>query len=352
MEYKEIFAKRLKNARIMKGWSMDDLCNATNGIVSKMSISKYENSKAIPGSSILIAFANALNLPVDYFVRPFTIKIDSIKFRKRKSSLGIKKEKSIKENIADLIERYIEIEEICDDSVNFTSPFDFEIKSKEQVKECAEQLREIWQLGVDGIVNIISILEEHGIKVMEIEAPDTFDGLSSFVNDVYPIIILNKSFCSERKRFTALHELGHIILHFDSSVDENCEEKLCNYFANEMLLPESVFKRMIGEHRHDICYEELRTIQLQFGISCDAMMYKAKESGIISEQRYKYYCISKNKNPDFKKMVECSLYPNKETFRFRRLVFRALCSELITYSKAAALLNESIEEVRGDLALV
>ena len=110
MEYKEIFAIRLKNARIMKGWSMDDLSNATNGIVSKMSISKYENRKDMPDSSVLIAFANALNLPVDYFLRPFTINIDSIKFRKRKSSLGIKKEKSIKVSIADYVERYIEIE--------------------------------------------------------------------------------------------------------------------------------------------------------------------------------------------------------------------------------------------------
>ena len=352
MEYSEIIGKRLKNARVMRGWSMDELCNAMGGVVSKMSVSKYENGKSVPGTSVLIAFANALNLPVDYFVRPFTVSIDSIKFRKRKSSLGIKEEKSIKENIADLIERYINIEEICNDSVSFASPFDFVVSQKEDVQECARKLREIWQLGVDGIVNIIGLLEEHGIKVMEIDASGAFDGLSSFVNDVYPVIVLNKSFNSERKRFTALHELGHIILKFDSSVDNDMEEKLCNYFANEMLIPESVFKRIVGEKRHDISYEELRAIQIQYGISCDAMMYKARECGVISEQRYKYFCINKHKNASFKAMVEKSLYPDEESFRFRSLVFKALCKEIITYSKAAALLNVSMEQVRGDLALV
>lgn len=57
-------------------------------------------------------------------------------------------------------------------------------------------------------MNVIGLLEEHGIKVMEIDALGFFDGLSSMVNDVYPVIVLNKNFCSEHKRFTALHELG------------------------------------------------------------------------------------------------------------------------------------------------
>ena len=70
--------------------------------------------------------------------------------------------------------------------------------------------RDFWNIGSDGIINVIDLLEEHGIKVIEIDAPESFDGLSSMVNDLYPVIVLNKAFSSERKRFTALHELGHL----------------------------------------------------------------------------------------------------------------------------------------------
>ena len=185
-----------------------------------------------------------------------------------------------------------------------------------------------------------------------VDAPASFDGLSSLVNDIYPVVVLNKNFNSERKRFTALHELGHIILNFDSSVSENEEETFCNIFANEMLILESVFKHLFGEHRHDISYQELRAIQMQYGISCDALMYKAKAYGIISEQRYKTYCIQKNKNLSFKTMVEQSIYQQESSNRFNRLVYNALSNELITISKAAGLLHQSVEQVRGDLALV
>ena len=220
------------------------------------------------------------------------------------------------------------------------------------MKEAAVELREKWNVGTDGIVNVIELLEEHGIKVMEIKAPDSFDGLSSMVNNKYPVIVLNKNFSSERKRFTALHELGHILLTFKNSVSEKEEESLCNLFANEMLILERVFKGLFGEFRHDISYQELRSIQLQYGISCDALMYKAKDNGIISEQRYKTYYYQKNRSPEFKKMVEKSLYPSEVSNRFNRLVYNALSNELITVSKAASLLHQSVEQVRRDLALI
>ena len=353
MELQEIIGRRLRNARIMRGLSMDQLCNKMDSIVSKMAISKYENGKMNPNSSVLIAFSEALDLPVDYFVRPFTLKIESVKFRKRKSNLGVKAEEGIKQNIASLTENYMEIEEICNEHVEFTTPFNNQvIRNKEDIYKAATQLRDFWNLGSDGIVNVINLLEEHGVKVLEIDAPLSFDGLSSLVNDRYPVIVINRNFTPERKRFTSLHELGHIILPFEEDIEEKEEEKLCNCFANEMLVPQTTFKNLIGNHRTDIAYEEMKALQIQYGISCDAMMYKAKDTEIISDQRFKTYCIRKNQDRIFKETVEQSLYPQEESSRYRRLVFKALSSEDITTSKAAALLNESVDKVREALSIV
>lgn len=352
MTQNEIFAQRLKNARVMKGYSMDELVSAMGNSLSKMTISKYEKCQLSPSSTVLISLSKALEQPVDYFFRPFTMQIESVKFRKHKSKLAVKQEESIKQNISDMFERYITIEEICNASVKFDSPFENPVSSVAQVKEAALKLRDFWNIGSDGIINVIDLLEEHGIKVIEIDAPDSFDGLSSMVNDVYPVIVLNRTFSSERKRFTALHELGHLILNFDESVSEKEEEAFCNLFANEMLILESMFRRIIGNSRREITYPELKAVQIHFGISCDALMYKAKTCGIISEQRFKTYCIQKNTVSQFKERVETSLYPDEKSYRFTRLVYSALSKELITTSKAAALLNQSIEQVREDLALV
>ena len=349
MTQNEIFAQRLKNARVMKGYSMDELVATMDNSLSKMAISKYEKCQLSPSSTVLISLSKALGQPVDYFFRPFTMQIESVKFRKHKSKLAVKQEESIKQNISDMFERYITIEEICNASVKFVSPFKKPVSSAEQVKEAALKLRDFWNIGSDGIINVIDLLEEHGIKVMEIDAPESFEGLSSMVNDLYPIIVLNKSFPSERKRFTALHELGHLILNFDESVSEKGEETLCNLFANEMLILESMFRRIIGDSRREITYPELRAVQIHFGISCDALMYKAKTCGIISEPRYKSYCIQKNRNSAFKERIEQSYYPQEESNRFNRLVYNALSNELITISKAASLLHTSVEKVQEDL---
>lgn len=118
-----------------------------------------------------------------------------------------------------------------------------------------------------------------------------------------------------------------------------------------MLIPESLFKKILGEKRHDISYQELKSIQLQYGISCDALMYKAKDFGVISENRYKTFCIQKSQRPDFKKLFETSLYPEEQSNRFKSLVYKALSNESITVSKAAVLLRQDIEQVRKDFVL-
>ena len=220
------------------------------------------------------------------------------------------------------------------------------------VYRITEQLKAAWQLGQNGIPYIIEMLEEHCVKVIEIDAPNTFDGLSGVVGEHKPIIVLNKNFPIERKRFTAMHELGHLLLDFDETLSQKDVERFCNLFANEMLISQDVFKKNLGISRHDISLNELRAIQSNYGISVEAQMFKAKQLGIISESRYKYFCISKNQNPAFREQVEKSTFHEEKSTRFASLVYRALASELITFSKASDLLNESIYVVREQLELV
>ena len=352
MELKEIFGARLKTARVINGMSMDDLCAKMNNLVSKQTISKYESGKMLPSSTNLIALANALSVKPDYLLRPFTVSLDRIEFRK-KSKMGVKEENSIKEKIRDRIERYIEIEEILGIDSNFVNPIkDNSVIAPSDVYRIAEEVKNLWKLGQDGIPYVIEMLEEHCVKVIELDAPDTFDGLSGFVGDSKPIIVLNKNFPVERKRFTAMHELGHLMLDFDESLPQKDIERFCNLFANEMLISQDVFKRILGVSRHDISLKELRAIQSNFGISVEAQMFKAKQLEIISESRYKYFCFFFFQNPAFKEHVEKRTYHDEKSGRFTSLVYRALASELITFSKASELLNESINVVREQLELV
>lgn len=351
----EIFSNRLKRARIMRGLSMDALCEKMDAIITKQSISKYEKGLSIPGSEILISLSKALEVNLDYFFKPEEYTISQIEFRK-KSKLGTKKVDAIKEIIRDNIERYIEIEEICNIKSDFINPIKENIiTSNEDVYKAVKELKKTWNLGEDGIPSTTELLESHNIKVIELEEDKAFDGLSGYINNDInlPFIILNKTPEAERKRFTALHELGHIVLTIPDTLEDTNKEKLCNLFANEMLISKETYINIMGNKRNDISLKELNYIQENYGISVDALMFKAKTLDIITDSRYKYFCIKKNQNKSLKKLIETSRYITKDnSTRFSTLVYKALASDIITESKAAHLLGTSIEGVRTELAIV
>lgn len=348
----KIFAQRLKSARMMKGISMDALCDRMENIVSKQSISKYENGKMLPDSTVLIALSNALDVGVDYLFRSFQVNMLSIEFRK-KAKLAIREIDSIKERVRDSVERYLEIENILDLNGVFSVDFSNTIvRNADDVRSLALRLRKELKLGEDSIGNIISILEENHIKVIELDAKPEFDGLSGTVDNTNPIIVLNRNFTAERKRFTALHELGHLLLNIDPDKSSREKEKFCNLFASEMLIPGSCFMKLIGSSRKDISLQELIPLQKQYGISIDAMMYKAKELNVISEQRYKTYLIKKSKTPGLKEKVNESRYEKEYSYRYSGLVYRAVASEIISYSKASDLLGMPVHELKASLNFV
>ena len=294
--------------------------------------------------------SRALNTNIDYFFRPFTVELDASKFEfRKKSSMGNKKVESIKYLVCSEIEKYLEIEAILGISTKFILDYsNTPVESENEARTLALRLRKDFNVGSGAIVSAVDLLESKGIKIMEIEHDSSFSGTCIEVSGL-KIIVVNKSMNSERKRLTIFHELGHLLLHCIEGVDK---EKMCNVFANEVLIPSDKFKKIIGESRHDISLIELRAIQREYGISVDALMTKAYQLNIITQNRYVAFYKKKNALPVFKKEVELSIYPMEHTNRFECLVYRALASEVISISKASALLGKSINEVRDTLNLM
>ena len=340
----DIFSRRLRQARLMRGISLEKLAQSLAAPVSKQAINKYEKGQMKPDSSVLIALANALDMKIDYFFRPFTVEVDKVEFRKKSGSTE-------KERVREELERYLEIEQIAGSQVRFTLPRK-EVRTLEEAKVFARDIRQILALGNDGISNVIEVLEDNGIKVIELAENEGFDGLSGFANEEIPLIVVNGNFPTERKRFTALHELGHLLLDIPANVSPKEIESLCNAFASEMLLPAVVLKSKLGNARHDISLSELTDIQRQFGISVDDIMASLQELGVISDNRYTVFQKKKNTMADFRALVEKSRVELEKSGRFARMVYRALADEIITLSKAAVLLNTTVDNIKTNLQLV
>ncbi len=345
---------RIKSARILAGLSLRELSDALNGIVSHSAISKYEKGEMMPDSKVLIALSKTLNVKTDYFLKPQTVVIGNIEFRK-KSSLTVKKVNSIKENIKDNIERYIELESFLNFDNAFKNPIkEIAILNFEDIENAVQVLLHKWDLGTNAIPNVIEILEDKDIKVVEIDADDKFDGLSGWANQIIPIIVVNKNFSVERKRFTALHELGHLLLSLDAQNISHSElEKMCHRFAGAMLLPKETLFNELGQKRSSISLNELIFIKESYGVSIQAIMARAKDLNIITNDQYIRFRIWVNSNENHKKEIGYGEYKGTEhSSRFKQLLYRATSEEIISMSKAASLSNIKLAQFRDEFMAI
>jgi Zn-dependent peptidase ImmA (M78 family)/transcriptional regulator with XRE-family HTH domain len=345
------FGERLNSARKMAGMSMETLALKAGGIVSKQAISKYEKGKINPGSEVLLALANALGVKVDYFFRSSQVAISGIEFRKR-SRLTKKAEERIKFQTIYFIQKYLEIEDILDARPKFRNPVTHNrVQNPGDIERAALKIREKWNLGNGPIPHLIEILEDHGCKIFEVDADEKFDGLSGFVeNSPIPVIAVLKKQELVRKRFTIAHELGHLLLDF-SDTDDKSSEKQCHSFAGALLLPKTVMEEELGKKRDKITVWELKKLKGIYGVSMQAIMARAHYLGIISDNAWRQFNIHINKK-GWKKSEPGSYGGKEKANRFKQLVMHASAEQVISFSKAAEFLNQSLSEFEKELQIV
>jgi len=333
------FGNRLRLARKMIGLSMEDLIRKSEGIVTKQAISKYEKGIMKPSSVVLIRLAFALGVKPEYFYRHSKIELSGMQFRKR-SKLPVKIIESLKQRTIDFLERYIELKNILGLHKKFINPLtDLSIESLKDVENASLKLRKKWKLGLAPITNLLELLEENGIKIYEVQNIKDFDGLTASVGDIHAIVI-NKDLPPDRIRFTAAHELVHILCEFPK---DSQKEKLCHTFAGAFLLPKVVLERELMKKREQITLWELEEIKQSYGISIQAIVKRANTLGIISDFYYRNFQAMLNQK-GWKKKEPVEYKGKEEAIRFKQLLHYAVSEEIITLSRGAELANMSLSD--------
>ena len=345
------FPYRLKSARIQRGVTQAELGKAIG--VSKQAISQYENGRKKPNSTTLVTLARYFNRPVSFFLRPVTATLDQVEFRK-KAKLQGKKLEAVKAEILDRLEPYLELEDILQLDTPFQNPLNaLPIHSIEDAELAADQLREAWNIGTNPIPNSLEMLEDAGIKVVEVDTGLQFDGLSTWIKRDIPIIVLNQQLDVLRKRFTAMHELGHLLLQLPKAADHRFKEQACNRFAGAMLIPAAELKKELGEKRRHLILSELIAIKEYFGISLAALVYRCQDQEIFPRALTTRFWKWRNQEPNLKKENGFGHYSGVEhSNRFDQLLYKALAEDIISLSKAAGLSQLSIEELKQQYVLI
>lgn len=344
---KAIFAERFKSARLMNGYSLQELADALDNKVTRQALHRYEKGEVVPDGEKIGWLSKAMGVSPDYFFRPTQVELGEVEYRKL-DKMPQKEAVAIKEKTKEYLSRYLELEEILGLPTEFDNPLaDLGlITTYEQVNAAAKQLREKWDLGLGPIFNIVELLEDKHIKVVKLDVDEDFDGLQTYVNLSIPVVAYNikKANKPDRIRFTLLHELAHLLLRF-GQIAEKEKESLCHQFAGAMLLPEEIIREELGLHRTKLSPQELGNIKKQYGISMQAIIMRARYCNIINEH-YTKQLFFFFKQMDWRIDEPVEYQGVEQSNRFEQLLFRALAEEQISMSKAAALNNQSLSDFK------
>ena len=193
------------------------------------------------------------------------------------------------------------------------------------------------------------MLELKGVKVILIEDVDEVDGFAAITSSGVPVVVVNtKDRPIERIRFTIIHELAHLLLMFLMELKSNKKriEELCHFFSSCFLMPSEVLVKMLGgSKRTYIDIKELINIKEYVGISIRATVHRSKKMEIITDTYYQKWMVYMSKTYGAKD--EPGKYKGEERSNvLEQLVGRALAEGVISTSKAAALCNISVTELR------
>ena len=349
-----MFGERLKLARKRAGLSLRELSDRVQNQVSAQAIGKYEAGQMYPSSSVLVALCKALDVDLEFLTSTQVAELSGLEFRKEAQS-GVKEAARVEAAVIDRVERYLAVESLLDLQSEAHDLSDIKpeiVASYEDVEKIADKLRAKWKLGTDPIASVTKLLEDRGIKVLALDMPPNFSGLTCDVKrsngkPSLPAIVVSTGITVERRRFTLCHEIGHRVI---SGVKNGLDhEKAMHRFASALLMPAESMRAEFGASRHALAYAEIKSAKHFRGVSAAALIVRLRDLNIIRDGYLTYLFQTMARNwrttePD-PLLEHGEMACAEEPERFEKLVYRALAEQLIALPKAAMLLQEPVHDI-------
>lgn len=121
----------------------------------------------------------------------------------------------------------------------------------------------------------------------------------SLYSDVCPVIVVKKARSEAQQTFTLIHELGHLMLHRASSIDDDADmhslfghEREANAFAGHLLVPDSWLAEVRDEERPAAVEHFdmwLVPYRRRWGVSTEVILRRLLDARRLPQERYTAY---------------------------------------------------------------
>jgi Zn-dependent peptidase ImmA (M78 family)/transcriptional regulator with XRE-family HTH domain len=280
---------RLTQARYLASLTKKEVADAIN--VTAAAVGQYEAGMR-PRPDLIPALAETLNVPPAFFLpgRPHArLDASMAHFRSLRSTRAFQRAKAVAftEQVWELtyaIEKWVRLPFV--DVPGFSGGESAPLADvPHDPKSAARYVRQMWGLGPGPVRHLVRTMETHGI----VTAMVPFDDEDVARVDAFstsrlprPAIVLTPDRAKDvyRHRFTAAHELGHLLLHGETAPGDYQQEREADAFAAEFLTPEESISAELPPRVDFTAFIEL---QRTWGVSVKSILYRCRELGHISD---------------------------------------------------------------------
>lgn len=348
--------------------------------LSRGAFRNIEKGRAVPKVESLRAIAGALEVPLRELVTPVP-RLQRVRFRSLKR---LKCRDQVLVDVGRWLRDFNELES------------ELEERAPHDLGSLWDEVAALRVGGVEGVAaaarhhfgladrepvyDICGLLESRGVKVHAVQvANDAFLGLSIAQEDGGPAVVVNTwdRLAVEHWIYSAVHELGHLLLHIGAydvgeEEEEADQEREAEVFASHFLMPEEVFWREWHDTAGLAFLDRVLKVKRVFRVSWRTVLYRVSEQVPKKDRR----ALWMRMNVEYKRRYGRSLLkltePNgvgERVFRtpiiagagaepasldqhdfqddrLARLVRRAVEQEVITLGRGAEILDLPLEQMR------
>ena len=283
-------------ARDSRGITQTELAQRIG--VKQGTISKYEAGLLDPPDQFINELSGVLGYAVDFFFqfgRPYGM--PPFHYRRRKK-LGAR---ALSKIIAEMNIRRIHLSILLQSYDSDSSKTIPEIDRDEyrgshgnafSVEDAARHLRERWLVGDGPIDNVTDLIEDNGGFVISCDfESDLIDAVSQRIDGMPVLFFVNMNAPADRIRYTLCHELGHMVLHTTTVLDDDEMEVEADRFAGAFLLPATELRSQL--HYFDL--RQVANLKRYWKVSMAAIAMRAFHLGFITPHQKKMFFIQMSK---------------------------------------------------------
>ncbi|NEK96612.1 ImmA/IrrE family metallo-endopeptidase [Modestobacter muralis] len=270
--------------------------------ITPTAVGQFEKGQARPSLPVLTGMAEVLGVPVDFFRagQPIaSLPASAAHFRSLRATTAMEREQALAFgelvlSVFAAVELSVDLPEVSLPALAFSGDLD-----EAAVAEAAHQARRGMGIASGPVPHVIRLLESHGVAVARLEsASEHVDAFShqqavhprsGGALDARPLVLLapgdsDKARDKARDRFTAAHELGHLLMHHDTEPGSRLAENQANDFAAEFLAPASEIGSSLPTRLDWVRLQELKH---RWGMSLKALLMRAHKLGRLTDHSYR-----------------------------------------------------------------